>query len=120
MIAKDKSRSLVKSVKVAPGTCESGIVKRGQFLRVVDVEGGQVGDFVSLKQDDPTEYLDCVYSNWANIGWRWKEGATVFTNHMNRMWVINDDKTGIHFTGGGFCSNDARRLFIDPGVPPEL
>lgn len=33
---------------------------------------------------------------------------------MNRMWVIAEDKTEIHFTGGGFCSNDARRLFIGP------
>ena len=109
-----QSRPLTKSVIVEPGTSQSGVIKKGQFLRVTDVEGGQVGDFVSLKQGDPTEHLDCVYTNWANIGWRWKEGATVFTNRMNRMWVINDDKTGIHFTGGGFCSNDARRLFIDP------
>ena len=105
---------LEQSVTVQPGTCESGVVKKGQFLRVTDVEGGQVGDFVALKLNDPTEYLDCAYTNWANNGWRWKQGATIFTNHMSRMWVINDDKTSIHFTGGGFCSNDARRLFIDP------
>lgn len=99
---------------VNPGESISGNVKKGQRLRIVDVEGGQVGDFVSLKDGDPGEYLDCTYTNWMNIGWRWKEGATIFTNHMNRMWVISDDKTGIHFTGGGFCSNDARRLIIDP------
>ena len=70
--------------------------------------------FVALKQNDPTEYLDCLYTNMANGRWRWNEGATIFTNHMDRMWVIIDDKTGIHFTGGGFCSNDARKLFLDP------
>jgi len=105
----------MNSVTVQPGTCASGEIEKGKFLRITDVEGGQVGDFVALKLNEPTEYLDCPYTNWANIGWRWREGATIFTNRMKRMWLITDDGTGIHFTGGGFCSNDARRLFIDPG-----
>jgi hypothetical protein len=50
----------------------------------------------------------------ANGRWRWHEGGAIFTNHMNRMWLITDDKTGVHFTGGGFCSNDVRKLFLDP------
>ena len=107
-------RTLESSVVVPPGTCQSGTIRDGQYLRIVDVEGGQVGDFVAIKLDDPTEYLDCTYTNWANLGWRWKPGATIFTNHMKRMWVIREDRTRIHFTGGGFCSNDARRLFFDP------
>lgn len=111
---KSSNGTLQSSVTVQPGTCGSGEVKRGQRLRITDVEGGQVGDFVALKLNDPSEYLDCAYTNWANIGWRWKEGATIFTNHMERMWLITDDKTKVHFTGGGFCSNDARKLFIDP------
>jgi uncharacterized protein YcgI (DUF1989 family) len=109
-----KNRTLEKSTLANPGTCWSGKIKKGQFLRVTDIEGGQVADFVSLKQDDPTEFLDCLYTNMANGRWRWHEGATIFTNHMNRMWLIMDDKTGVHFTGGGFCSNDVRRLFLDP------
>lgn len=109
-----KNQSLLNSVTIQPGTALTGEIAKGQKLRLVDVEGGQIGDFVALKLDDPTEHLDCTYTNWANLGWRWKEGATIFTNHMNRMWVIAKDPTGIHFTGGGFCSNDARRLLIDP------
>lgn len=110
-----KAHNLLSSVTIQPGTAATGEIARGQRLRVVDVEGGQIGDFVALTLDDPTEHLDCTYTNWANLGWRWKQGATIFTNHMNRMWVISDDPTGVHFTGGGFCSNDARKLFIDPG-----
>lgn len=109
-----KPGKLKKCLTLQAGNCVSGTVRKGERLRVVDVEGGQVGDFVALQLNDQTEYLDCTYTNWANLGWRWKEGATIFTNHMNRMWVITDDKTGVHFTGGGFCSNDARRLFINP------
>lgn len=109
-----KSRQLLSSVTIPPGTASTGEVAKGHTLRIVDVEGGQIGDFVALRRDDPTEHLDCTYTNWANLGWRWQQGATIFTSHMSRMWVISDDPTGIHFTGGGFCSNDARKLFIDP------
>jgi len=109
-----KSLDLLESVTIQPGTAATGEIANGQTLRIVDLDGGQIGDFVALKLDDPTEHLDCTYTNWANLGWRWKQGSTIFTNHMNRMWVVKDDPTGIHFTGGGFCSNDARRLFIDP------
>lgn len=108
------TREVERVMTVEPGTCKSGTVKRGQFLRITDLKGGQVGDFVALKSGDSTEYLDCLYTNMANGRWRWNEGATIFTNHFNRMWLIVDDKTGVHFTGGGFCSNDARRLFLDP------
>lgn len=107
------NKTLENSIVADPGTCCSGNLKKGQFIRVTDVEGGQVADFVSHKQDDPTEYFDCLYTNMANSRWRWNEGATLFTNRMNRMWLITDDQTGIHFTGGGFCSNDTRRFFYD-------
>ena len=110
-----KGRSLLSSVTIQPGTAATGEVSKGQKLRIVDVEGGQIGDFVALKLDDSTEHLDCTYTNWANLGWKWQQGATIFTNRMSRMWVVSDDPTGVHFTGGGFCSNDARKLFIDPG-----
>ncbi len=106
--------SPLTTVTVQPGTSAGGIVRQGQKLRVVDVAGGQVGDFVALNLNDHSEHLDCAYTNWANLGWRWQQGATIFTNRMNRMWVIKEDPTAVHFTGGGFCSNDARRLFLDP------
>ena len=109
-----KSRTLQKSTTIEPGTAAIGEVAKGQRLRVVDVAGGQIGDFIALNKDDPAEHLDCTYTNWLNNGWRWKEATTIFTNHMNRMWLITEDPTGVHFTGGGFCSNDARRLLVDP------
>ena len=47
-----------------------------------------------------------------NNRWKWGEGTTIFTNHMNPLWTITDDKIGVHYTGGGFCSRDARKLLL--------
>ena len=99
-------------VTVQPHRAATGTLKKGQRLRIVDVEGQQVADFISLKLGDPTEYLDCAYTNMLNQRWKWGEGTTIFTNHMNPLWTITDDKIGVHYTGGGFCSRDARRLLL--------
>jgi len=79
-----KSRTRQKSVTIQPGTAIAGEIEKGQRLRIVDVEGSQIGDFIALKTDDPAEHLDCTYTNWLNNGWRWKEGATSQMAHGTR------------------------------------
>ena len=44
-----KNRALENRSIVHPGACLSSGIKKGQFLRVTDVEGGQAADFISLK-----------------------------------------------------------------------
>lgn len=108
---------LRNSVTIEPHTGGSGSLQKGQTLRIIDVEGEQVADFVSIKLDDPLEYLDCVYTSWHLGRYKWREGDTIRTNNMNDMWTITDDKTNNHYTGGGFCSSVARKLYCDIGGP---
>ncbi len=103
----------LESKIIQPNHGGSGEIKQGQTLRIIDVEGQQVADFVTIKSGDPTEFLDCVYTNWSVGRYKWREGDVLCSNHLNPMWTITDDKTGNHYTGGGFCSNDARRLYLD-------
>jgi uncharacterized protein len=102
---------LVDSRTIEPHNHTSGEVSEGQTLRIVDVAGQQVADFVAIKLGDPTEYLDCVYTNWLLERWKWGEGDTVYTNHMNPLWTITEDTCGTHYSGGGFCSRDAREHY---------
>ena len=106
-----KLGELVDSRTIQPHNHASGEVKKGQTLRIVDDEGQQVADFVAIKLGDPTEYQDCVYTNWRLDRWKWREGDTIYTNHMNELWTITEDKGKTHYTGGGFCSRDARELY---------
>ena len=109
---------LLDSTTVAAHTGGNGTVKKGQTLRIVDVEGQQVADFVTVKHGDPSEFFDCVYTNW-NLGrYKWREGDSLVSNHMNPLWTITDDKTANHYTGGGFCSRDARMLYLDNDQQP--
>ena len=108
---------LVDAVTIPPHTGGSGHLARGQTLRIIDVEGQQVADFVSVKRGDPLEYLDCVYTSWHLGRYQWREGDIIRTNNMNPMWTITDDRTANHYTGGGFCSNVARRLYYNNDEP---
>ena len=104
---------LIESKTIEAHSGGSGVVKKAQTLRVIDVEGQQVADFVSIKLGAPTEYLDCVYTSWSAGRYKWREGDVINTNLMNPMWTITDDKTINHYTGGGFCSRAARRLYLN-------
>ena len=46
-------------------TTDSRTIKKGQTLRITDLEGQQVADFVAWKQGDPDEYQHVVYTNFA-------------------------------------------------------
>ena len=89
-----------------------GHIRKGQTLRIIDVEGQQVADFVAVKSGDPNEFQDCVYTSWHHGRYKWQEGDTIRSNLMNDMWTIAGDRTANHYTGGGFCSNAARRLYL--------
>jgi len=104
---------LVETQTVQAHSGSGGTVKKGQTLRIIDVEGQQVADFVSIKEGDPSEYFDCVYTSWDSGRYKWHEGDQLKSNHLNALWTITDDKTANHYTGGGFCSRDARKRYLN-------
>lgn len=108
---------LVSSIVIPPHTGGTGHLKAGQTLRIIDIEGEQVADFVAIRAGDPTEYLDCVYTSWDLGRWKWHEGDRIKTNLLNDLFTITDDKTDNHYTGGGFCSNAARRKYAGMDGP---
>lgn len=98
---------MTDSIIVNPHHGASGLLKRGQRLRIVDIEGQQVADFVAVSQGDPTEYQDMVYSNLQNGRYQWQVGDVILSSYCNTMWTITADTTGNHYTGGGACCREA-------------
>jgi len=102
----------IQSHTAPPHTSATGKVKKGQILRITDVEGEQVADFVSIRLNDPTEYLDCLYTNFVHERYKWHKGDVIYTNHLNPIWTIIEDTVDEHYTGGSFCSRDLRTKFL--------
>ena len=85
-------------------------LRRGETLRVIDVEGKQVADLVALSATDKGEKLSCVYSNVLNGTWKLTKGHTIFSNRANPMFLIAEDKVGLHYSGGGFCTEEVNYI----------
>jgi uncharacterized protein len=92
---------------VQPGDGTVGEVKKGQILRIVDLEGQQVADFCSWSLEDPAEYCDMIYSTFLKGSWKLTEGDTLITKRCRPLWTIVNDTCGVHYSGGGFCSRDS-------------
>lgn len=83
---------------------------RGQTLRVTDLEGKQVVDLVALGAKDKGEKLSCVYSNLLNRTWKLTQGHTLFSSRANPVLFIKEDTVGLHYSGGGFCTEEINYL----------
>lgn len=84
----------------------SFILHHGETLRVIDLEGKQVTDLISLSAMEKAEKLSCVYSNILNGTWKLTKGHILYSNRAHPMLSIIMDKVGLHYSGGGFCSEE--------------
>ncbi|MDJ0929250.1 MAG: urea carboxylase-associated family protein [Gammaproteobacteria bacterium] len=101
------SDDMISSATVQPHHGASGLLKKGQRLRIVDLQGQQVTDFVAVAQGDPLEYQDMIYSNLENARYQWQIGDVILSSRCNTMWTITDDTRPNHYTGGGACCREA-------------
>jgi len=86
------------------------ILHQGEILRVIDFEGKQVADLVAFNATDKGEKLSCVYSNILNGTWKLAKGPILYSNRARPMFSIIEDKVGLHYSGGGFFSEEINFL----------
>lgn len=88
----------------------SGVVRRGQILRIVDLEGRQAVDFLCYNAADPSERYNAADTM--------KLAGTIFLTTGHRLYsdmgrplfTIVADTCGHHDTIGGCCSGESNRL----------
>jgi uncharacterized protein YcgI (DUF1989 family) len=69
---------------------------RGESLRVIDTEGGQVADLVTFCRDDTGEWLSNGLSFHYNETIFLTEGHVLYSNRSQEMLTIVDDQVGRH------------------------
>jgi len=89
---------------MAPGQTLAFEIEAGAYLRLAQVEGGQVADLVSFGRADPAERLSMFFSRSANGSWRLTEGHVLMSNRNRPMWTIVTDTVRENYTGGGYCN----------------
>ena len=80
------------------------VVKEGQHIRIEDVEGGPVGDFVSFNAANLDERFSQARTK-ANQGkFMLSVGDHLYTRDNNILFTIVEDTYGVHDLQYGMCS----------------
>ena len=95
---------LVLDKHLSPRTGWAGVVARGQRLRVVEEDGGQIGDFVVFNADNLRERFDQGRTK-ANQGRIFiTKGHALYSKSNNVMMSVTEDTYGVHDLQYGMCS----------------
>ena len=95
---------------IPPRSGVSFILKKGQRLKIVDIEGEQVSDFICYNLNDMAEYLssgrtiDYAETIYLTVG------HSFYSNRSNIMFEIIEDKVGRHDFLLTPCSADTFRI----------
>ncbi len=92
---------------IEPRTGTAFILKKGQTVRITDIQGEQVSDFICFNLNDKAEYLSSGRTmDYAETIFLTK-GHPFYSNRSNIMFLIKEDTVGRHdfFTYAMQCRN---------------
>ena len=104
----------INEVLVPAGHGRAFRVPKGALLEIVDVEGQQVADFISVIENDPKEWLSATHTRSAALRLNLSVGDRLQTNWRRDMYEVVSDDVGMHDLITSMC--DARRYRLDYGV----
>lgn len=95
---------------IPPRSSVSFVLRKGQRLKVVDIEGEQVSDFICYNLHDKAEYLSSGRTiDYAETIFLTK-GHPFYSNRSNMMFTITEDTVGRHDFLLTPCSADTFRI----------
>ena len=104
------------------------VVKRGETLRIHDLEGNQAADTLFFNADDPHERYSASDTIRAQANIYLTAGTTLLSDLSRPMLAITADTVGRHDTLGGACATESntvryalemsRGWFASKGIKP--
>lgn len=85
-----------EEIFIPPYEGRSAVLKPGEELIVIDVEGKQVGDFVCFSRKDPDEFVSPVHMRASLSSIRLQEGDGLYSNRRRPLMTVVKDTVGKH------------------------
>lgn len=102
---------------IKPRSGTAFILKQGQRLKITDIDGEQVSDFVCFNEQDTKEYLSSGRTiDYAETIFLTK-GHQFYSNRSNVMFTIEEDMVGRHDFLLTPCSADTFRIIYKDDNP---
>jgi urea carboxylase-associated protein 1 len=102
----DTDGEIIREWTLKPGEGLGFTVNKNQIIRVIDLEGQQVLDFVCFNHDDKSEKLWIGATINANRSIYLRKGGSLYSNHHNKMFTLVEDTCGVHDLICGACSKE--------------
>jgi urea carboxylase-associated protein 1 len=90
--------------EIPPGKFWSGIVKKDQILRVIDLEGKQAVDFLCYNAQRPEERYNAPNTIKASGTLQLTKGHVLYSDKARSIFTVIEDTCGSHDTIAGCCS----------------
>ena len=100
-----------QEVRVPGGRARAFKVNRGQAVTVIDLEGGQVADFIAFNRADTREKLSPVHTRTSLMSLTLVVGDLLRSSLRNPMFKVKEDSVGQHDFLMAAC--DERRYLLD-------
>jgi hypothetical protein len=107
--------STILDVTVLAGDGFSGVVKKGQTMRMIDLEGNQAADTLLYNAHDFTDRYSAVDTITAQGNIYLTKGTKLMSQNGNVLMTITEDLCGRHDTLGGACSQESNMVRYDIG-----
>ena len=85
-------------------------VKKGQYFRIIDLEGNQAVDTLFISASNPEERYSATDTLAINQQIYLEKGTMLYSNFGQPIAMINDDNCGRHDTLGGACSCESNTV----------
>src|SRR4051812_34020975 len=88
----------------------SRVVRKGQTIRILDLEGNQAVDCILYNASDPAERYSAADTVAFQKNIFLNTGTKLMSNEGNVLMAITADTCGKHDTSGGACSCESNTL----------
>jgi len=105
--SKLRTQDAVLNEKCNAGDPWTGLVKKGQTFRILDLEGNQAVDTLFYNANDATERYSAVDTIQRQGQIYLTTGSVLYSSEGNPMLTITADTCGRHDTIGGACSAES-------------
>ena len=105
-----KASDAVQNHFVPSRTPWSGIIKKGQSIRIVDLEGQQAVDTLFYCAADYAERYSAQDTLWAQQQAYIRVGTAILSNEGRVMLTMTADTSGDHDTSAGACSCESNTV----------
>lgn len=108
------SERIKERVLIPPYSARSVMVRKGEELCIIDVEGKQVSDFICFNSDNISEHVSPVHMRSSLSSIRLKVGDYLYSNIRDPLMELVEDTVGKHDFFFPAC--DYYRYKVDFGV----